>query len=142
MSDVSEITELIHEYARRLDAGDLDGVAALFEHGVWLSPKRDRPLEGSRAIRPIYDGVHLYEDGTPKTKHLITNLSIDVHEIGEYASSHCYVTVVQGITPGVNLDIILCARYVDKFGKYSGTWHFTERAVFSDLIGDLSGHEG
>ena len=32
MSDVDEITALINEYAFRLDAGDLDGVAALLEH--------------------------------------------------------------------------------------------------------------
>ncbi len=29
---VNEITALIHDYAAKLDRGDLNGVAALFEH--------------------------------------------------------------------------------------------------------------
>jgi hypothetical protein len=142
MSDESEITALVHEYARRLDSGNLDGVAALFESAVWRSPGRDGALEGSVAIRRIYDGVHLYEDGTPRTKHLITNLTIDVDEPGENASSHCYVTVIQGITPGDNIDIVLSAQYVDKFGKTDGSWHFLERVMVGDLTGDLSRHYG
>ena len=44
MDDVTAITALIHEYAERIDAGDLDGVAALFEHATWGSPGRGEPL--------------------------------------------------------------------------------------------------
>jgi hypothetical protein len=37
MSDSEAITALVHSYARLLDAGDIDGVVALFEHSTWRS---------------------------------------------------------------------------------------------------------
>ena len=37
MSDVEEISALVHSYARLLDSGDVDGVTALFEHSTWRS---------------------------------------------------------------------------------------------------------
>ena len=41
MSDADEITALVHSYARLLDDGDVDAVAALFEHSTWRSlPQR------------------------------------------------------------------------------------------------------
>ena len=142
MSDAAEITALIHAYGRRLDSGDFDGVAALFERAVWRSPDRDEVLEGSTAIRRIYDGVHVYEDGTPRTHHLLTNLTIEIDAAGGRASSRCYVTVIQGIVPGEPINIVLGAQYIDKFAQTDGTWHFTERFMVSDLLGDLSRHYG
>ena len=49
MSDVNDITLLMHEYAFRLDAGDLDGVAALFEHAELGSTRHDRRRRGAAA---------------------------------------------------------------------------------------------
>lgn len=142
LSDLAEITALVHAYARRLDSGDFDGVAALFQRAVWRSPDRVEVLEGSVAIRPMYDGIHVYEDGTPRTKHLLTNLTIDVDESGKQAASHCYVTVIQGIVPGEPVNIVLSAQYIDKFAKTEGAWHFTDRLMVGDLTGDLSRHYG
>ena len=65
MSDRAEITALVHEYARRLDAGDLDGVAALFEHATWRSESTGEVLRGTE-IRSGLRGVRLY-DGSPRT---------------------------------------------------------------------------
>src|SRR2546430_15042837 len=65
--DVEAIRSLIHEYAERIDNGDLDGVAALFTHGTWSSPGRGTPLRGADQVRRAHDGVILY-DGSPSTK--------------------------------------------------------------------------
>jgi hypothetical protein len=62
---VNEITGAHHEYAFRLDAGDLDGVAALFEHGE-LGSTRTTAGAGSVEARTNYDNVILYADGTPR----------------------------------------------------------------------------
>ena len=51
MSDVDEITALIHEYAFRLDAGDLDGVAALFAHAELRLDAPRPPCCGARPRR-------------------------------------------------------------------------------------------
>jgi hypothetical protein len=86
-SDVGAITALLHEYAFRLDAGDLDGVAALFEHAELGSTQHDRRYHGAQEARTIYDPVIIYDDGTPKTMHQITNVTVQVD--GERATSRC-----------------------------------------------------
>jgi 3-phenylpropionate/cinnamic acid dioxygenase small subunit len=133
-----EITALVHEYARRLDAGDLDGVAALFEHATWRSTETGQTLEGTERIRRVYDRVVLY-DGSPRTKHLITNLDVELLDT-DTASAHCYFTVLQGVVPGQPVDVILSGRYVDRFEKVGGSWRFADRLFVTDLIGDLSRH--
>ena len=44
---VDEITALINEYAYRLDAGDFDGVAALFAGAELRSTQHDRVRRGA-----------------------------------------------------------------------------------------------
>ena len=74
---VEAVTALVHAYAERLDAGDLDGVARLFDRAVWRSPQHPEGLRGVEAVRRVYDGVRLY-DGSPRTKHVISNLVVEV----------------------------------------------------------------
>ena len=136
MPDVDEITNLIHEYAFRLDAGDLDGVAALFEHAELGSTRHDRRQRGAAEARTIYDGVIIYEDGTPKTLHQITNVT--VHLDGDRASARCCFTVLQ--VTGQGLHPTLAGQYHDRFERVEGTWRFAERIFDPRLFGDLSNH--
>jgi 3-phenylpropionate/cinnamic acid dioxygenase small subunit len=139
VDDVAAITALIHEYAERLDAGDLDGVAALFEHATWGSPGRGEPLRGAAQVRRGYDGVILHEDGTPSTKHVISNVTVDVQDGAETASARSYFTVLQA-RPDLPLQPIIAGRYHDRFDRVDGRWRFTERMIIPDLIGNLSRH--
>jgi hypothetical protein len=136
MSDFEEITALVHEYAFRLDAGDLDGVAALFEHAELGSTRHDRRYRGAREARTIYDNVILYDDGTPKTMHQITNVTVQVD--GDRATSRCYFTVLA--VTGQGLHPILGGVYNDRFERVDGSWRFSERVFDPRLVGDLSGH--
>jgi 3-phenylpropionate/cinnamic acid dioxygenase small subunit len=137
--DVQAITALVHRYAELIDAGDLDGVAALFEHATWGAGTRTERLQGTAEVRRGYGGVILYEDGTPRTKHVITNLVIDADQSGTRASARSYFTVLQA-TDGVPLQPIIAGRYEDVFEKVDGTWRFGERIIHPDLQGDLSKH--
>ena len=137
MGDVNEITALIHEYAERIDAGDLDGLAALFEHATWGSPGRGEPLRGTEQVRRGYDGVIIHEDGTPSTKHVISNVTIEVER--NRASARSYFTVLQA-RPDLPLQPIIAGRYHDRFEQVDGRWRFAERMILPDLIGDLSKH--
>ncbi len=141
MTDHDQITALIHAYAGRLDAGDLDGVAALFEHATWRSDSTRAVLQGTGQVRAVYDRVHLY-DGSPRTKHLITNLSIDMQPGADRARSDCYFTVLHGIVPGEPIQTILSGRYADRFERVSGTWRFADRLIVVDLAGDQRKHFG
>ena len=56
-SAADAVTALVHAYAERLDAGDLDGVAQLFARARWRSPQHPDGLRGAAAVRRVYDGV-------------------------------------------------------------------------------------
>jgi ketosteroid isomerase-like protein len=137
--DVQAITALVYRYAELIDAGDLDGVAALFEHATWGAGTRTERLQGAEAVRRGYGGVILYDDGTPHTKHVITNLVVDVDGSSTQAVARSYFTVLQA-TDEIPLQPIIAGRYEDRFDKVDGTWRFSERIIHPDLHGDLSKH--
>jgi len=133
---VDEITALIHEYAFRLDHGDLDGVAALFVHAELRSTRNDRVRRGAAEARTLYDPVILGADGTPGTMHQLTNVTVKVD--GEIAAARSYFTVLQ--VTNLGLHPILVGEYRDQFARIDGRWEFTERVFDPRLFGDLSGH--
>ena len=133
-----QIEALVYRYAELLDAGDLDGVAALFEHADWGSGTRTERMHGTDEVRRMYNGVILYEDGTPRTKHVITNLVIEHDDGAIEASARSYFTVLQ--SKDGTLQPIIAGRYHDRFELVDGEWRFRERIIHPDLHGDLSQH--
>jgi uncharacterized protein (TIGR02246 family) len=136
--DVEAIRALIHEYAERIDAGDLDGLAALFADATWSSPGRGEQLRGTDQVRHAYDGVLLY-DGIPCTKHVISNVTIEVSDDGTAATARSYFTVLQA-RPDFPLQPIIAGRYHDRFERVDGRWRYADRQIIPDLVGDLSRH--
>jgi SnoaL-like domain len=93
-------------------------------------------VRGAAAIETMLrNTVILYDDGTPKTKHLITNISIEVDEDARTGTARSYVTVLQS-RPGLRLQPIASGRYHDRFERHDGEWVFAERRVSIDLLGD------
>jgi hypothetical protein len=138
--DRAEIVALLNRYAELLDGGQLDEVAALFDRATWRASRTGVTLSTPEEVRSVYRNVILYDDGTPRTRHLMTNVDVDVDETGAGASSTCYFTVLQGVVPGEPIQTILSGRYVDRFAKGPDGWHFTDRLFHADLIGDQSRH--
>jgi SnoaL-like domain len=136
MNDTEEIVALVHEYAFLLDRGDLDGVAALFVNAELRSTRNERVRRGAVEARTIYDPVIIYEDGTPRTMHQLTNVTVEVD--GDLATARSYFTVLQ--VTNLGLHPILGGEYRDRFGRIEGRWQFTERVFDPRLFGDLSGH--
>jgi 3-phenylpropionate/cinnamic acid dioxygenase small subunit len=135
LRDVDAIAALIFTYAERIDAGDLDGMAALFAHATYRSHVRE--YTGAEELaRMMKQRIILY-DGTPRTKHVTTNVIVDV--VGETATARSYFTVLQE-TPDLPLQPIVAGRYHDRFARTDGVWQFTDRLVLVDLAGDLSRH--
>ena len=142
MSSAEEqVRALVVTYAERLDTGDLDGVAQLFARGSFRSARGGPPRVGVDAVRKMYDAVVLYEDGTPHTKHVLGNLVVDVDDTAGTATASCTFTVIQR-ADDAPLQAVLSGRYVDRFERDGGVWHFVERVVHPDLLGDLSLHMG
>ena len=125
-------------YAERLDRGDLDGVAALFADAVVRTP-RGGDLQGAAAVRRMFEPVIRYDDGTPRTLHVLSNLEVHVDAAARTATSRCAFTVVQARPVG-GVRPILTGRYDDRFARVDGRWRFVERVIRPDLAGHLSDH--
>jgi 3-phenylpropionate/cinnamic acid dioxygenase small subunit len=138
-SDDEQIRALVVAYAERLDAGDLDGVAALFERGEFRSARTGAVLVGVAAVRTLYEPVVIYDDGTPRTQHVLGNLEIEVDSDRGTATASCVFTVMQAASAGT-LQAVLAGRYHDCFMLDGDRWWFTERVVHPDLLGDLARH--
>ncbi|HEX4777116.1 MAG TPA: nuclear transport factor 2 family protein [Acidimicrobiia bacterium] len=144
MPDATDaVRKLIYEYAARVDAGDFDGVAALFAHATYrgvVDETTTSVFRGTDEVRACFDGMVMrYDDGTPRTKHVTTNVTVDVDEAAGTARSRSYFSVLQQ-APGGPLQVIVAGRYFDEFERVDGDWRFTDRLIHSDLVGDLSRH--
>jgi hypothetical protein len=138
-----EIENLLYTYAERIDGGDLEGVADLFEHGrVAGSPDAtpEQMFEGRDAVLALYQGAaRIYDDGSPHTKHVTTNAIIEVDEGATTGAARSYYTVFQQVDD-FPLQPIITGRYRDTFQLIDGRWWFDTRILFIDLVGDVSRH--
>ena len=77
------ITKLIYTYAERIDAGDFAGVAEVFADATLTFEGFGDAVAGRDAIAALYTRTtRRYEDGTPRTKHVMTNVMVDVTDDG------------------------------------------------------------
>ena len=139
MTNERAIEALLYEYAERLDRGDFAGVGALFRDGTFGG--RDNPRRhGAAAVQAALETlVRRHDDGTPRTKHVTTNVRIAVDATAGTASASSYFTVLQQ-TATLPLQTIAAGRYSDRFVCADGTWRFAERVIDMDLVGDLREH--
>lgn len=133
------IADLILTYAERLDAGDLAGVAALFRDAVYHSSQGGTYPGSAAVLEVLTRKVVLYPDGTPRTKHVITNATIEADDPAGTATSRSYFTVLQQ-TERVPLQIVVAGRYHDRFERVDGVWRFADRLIYGDLLGTLTDH--
>jgi ketosteroid isomerase-like protein len=133
------IENLVYAYAERIDAGDLAGVGELFRHGrVEAAP--GMVFEGADQVRKLYErATRLYADGTPRTRHVTTNVIVEVDDAAGTGSARASYTVLQQ-TDALPLQPIIVGRYRDTFHRVDGEWCFDTRAMLVDLTGDLSQH--
>lgn len=132
------VLNLLYSYAEAIDSGDFAGAAALFRHARVQSGHGEM---GEAEILALWTGLIVrHEDGTPRTKHVITNPIVEVDEPAGRATIRSYYTVIQ-LLPTGRLEPIACGRYHDEFERVNGTWRFSARDYgLLDLPGDLSHH--
>jgi 3-phenylpropionate/cinnamic acid dioxygenase small subunit len=141
MEDYRQIENLIYHYAELIDDGNLEEVAELFRSAEIASTVHSVRRQGFDEVLQMYkSSCRIYETtGTPLTKHLTTNVIIELDEGGKTASARSYYTVIQA-TDSLPLQPIICGRYKDRFRRVDTQWRFTSREMFVDLIGDCSAH--
>jgi len=65
----------------------------------------------------LRDSLIVYDDGTPRTKHVTTNIAIEIDEEAGKAETRSYFTVLQAL-PGLALQPIVSGRYQDRFARH------------------------
>lgn len=137
----TQITNLLYRYAECIDAGDLPGAAALFEHArIRIGGPDTDTIDAARLLGIWKSLIVLHPDGTPRTKHVTTNPVIELDEDAGTASCRSYYTVLQQ-TDEFPLQTIVTGRYHDRFERVDGQWRFCYRDLtLIDMIGDVSHH--
>lgn len=134
------IEDLLYRYGELIDSGDLEGVAYMFEHGRITTSDGSTIARGRDEVLALYESAtRIHDDGTPRTRHLTTNVVVEVDEDAGTATSRSYFTVLQQVEDGP-LQPIIAGSYRDRFERVEAGWHFVERSMAPDLIGDLSHH--
>jgi 3-phenylpropionate/cinnamic acid dioxygenase small subunit len=141
MMDPARVIEnLIYRYAELIDAGELEALAALFRQAVIVAPDGSE-TSGQEAVLQLYrQATRIYPDtDTPCTRHVTSNVQIEINEKGDAAESRSYFTVFQAL-PDFPLQAIIAGHYVDKFSCREDGWQFSRREMYPLLFGDLSRH--
>ena len=135
------IENLLFAYAERIDAGDFAGVGELFARARILGPMGEIVATGKDEIEALYVGsTRVYEDGSPMTQHVTTNVILNFGENGQSARTRARFTVMQAL-PDFPLQCIITGYYEDQFAHdESDGWYFIERCMKPKLLGDLSRH--
>ncbi|BBZ18339.1 nuclear transport factor 2 family protein [Mycolicibacterium gadium] len=139
MSDKLDITELLYRYAELIDAGDFDGVGALLSKASF-GGTGPQGVSGADNIAKLFAATtRRYPDhgNTPRTRHLVLNPIIDLAD--NTATARSTFCVVQD-TESVPIQPIVVGRYFDTFGRDDDGWHFTERKVEIQMLGNVSDH--
>jgi 3-phenylpropionate/cinnamic acid dioxygenase small subunit len=139
-SPQEEIRNLLGRYCECMDAGDFDGIGALFADATMVADDGNVLARGREEVAASYTrGTQMY-DGRPGTRHITANTIIELDEASGTAEARSVYTVFQA-TPNLPLQPIIAGRYRDRFaGDGPGTWRFVERVFYVDLVGDLSQH--
>ena len=134
------IARIVYDYARAVDTGDFERLRHIFRHGRVRVHGVDGEHTGGDGVVDMFQRyTKFFDDGTPSTKHVTTNLLIDVEDSGQRATSWSYFTVLQA-RPELPLQIVIAGRYLDTWEPRDGGWALVDRFEYCDLIGDMSQH--
>jgi 3-phenylpropionate/cinnamic acid dioxygenase small subunit len=135
------VERLVLRYAELVDAGDFAGVGDLFAGATYRAVVGDgvAVFEGAQVAGLLESMVQRHEDGRPGTRHVVTNLVVDVDRSGDTATARSTFTVFQA-RPGFPLQAIAVGRYDDRFERTTDGWRFADRLITTELTGDVRHH--
>ena len=111
----------------------------MFREAAIVAPAHGSRVEGYDEVFAMYRrACRIFPDtGTPKTRHITTNVIIEVN--GDTATARSAWTVLQA-TQTLPLQAIMAGRYRDRFIRVTGEWRFQERCMLVDFVGNCSEH--
>ncbi len=108
-----DILTLLYTYAEYIDAADFEAIGELFAHGQITTAGMQGATVGRDAVRDLYKNTNkVHADGTLRTRHLCTNVIIDIDESAGTAAARSSFLVLQA-TDDLPLQAIVAGRYRD-----------------------------
>jgi ketosteroid isomerase-like protein len=139
LSATDRIRNLLGAYCERIDAGDFEGVGALFADGALADEAGTELARGSSAVTAFFRNTVRLHDGSPRTKHLVVNTVFEEPAAAAVTARSSYVVLQDADGPAIRP--IITGRYIDRFALGGdGEWRFAERRFAVDLTGDLARH--
>ncbi len=138
LADEQEIVRVLHDCAAAYDAGRFDEVAGYFADGVWhVGP--DAALTAGDVAAFLHGNIELY-DGSPRTRHVISNVRVEVRDDGAAAHAESVVIVYQALPAGP-IKILVRGAYHDDFVR-TDRWRLAERRSTTDAVDGIETHIG
>ena len=135
-----DIERLMFRYARSVDLAQWDELGRLFTHGRVRATTSDDVASGATEVANLWASVNkVHGDGTLRTRHLLTNVMIEIDEDGGTATAESYFMVFQA-TDRTPLQPIAGGRYTDQFRRRDGMWWFEEKFIHVDQVGNVADH--
>jgi hypothetical protein len=135
------IEALLGRYSASIDAGDFDGVGRLFAEGRLATGDGTTLASGATEVAALYhQTTRRFADGTPRTRHLVSDLAVERAPTGSEARVRSTFVVVQRPDAGGPLLVVAAGTYVDHVVHDHRGWRFAERRMIPDLFGDVSRH--
>ena len=92
--DRGEIENLLARYCELFDSGDMDGYVGLFTDAHIAN--HFSQSNGPEELRAFFERNGLFYDGVPHTRHVITNLHVEVADDGQSAVSYTHLRMRPG----------------------------------------------
>jgi ketosteroid isomerase-like protein len=119
------IENLVSSYAFLNDDADIAGLGELFTDAVCTLD--GVTARGKQEVEALARNIiNVGQDGRSTTSHEITNIMIEVDEVGGTAMGRAYWTLYQAVS-GTPRQPVLSGRYLDRFERRNGRWRFAER---------------
>jgi len=138
--DHRDVERLMYAYARAVDRADFDELGRILGGATVTTNVSPGEAVGADAIAAQWRTTNrVHADGTLRTRHLLTNVTIEFDESNNSARADAYFTVFQQ-TDSLPLQPIVSGSYVDRFQRDHGEWRFVGKHIEIALVGDVSDH--
>ncbi|GAA3712978.1 nuclear transport factor 2 family protein [Gordonia hankookensis] len=137
-ADHDAICTLLYRYAELLDGGDFAAVGELFADAD-IALRGEVTGRGAAHVRAMFEAmVIVHPDGTPRTRHLITNPIIEFDGPDHAHVRSCYTVLQQR---DGRIEIVASGRHLDTVTRRAEGWIFSSRDYgYLDFVGDTSDH--
>ena len=134
-----EIERLLMDYCWGIDTGDFAFTSALFGEAGLYGLVGAGAARGAQQVLGMFQASVRTYDGVPRTRHVITNIVIDVADDAQTGTARCYVQVIHQ-PPGEEIRPIVVGTYLDSVHRVGDHWEFAERRMHLELVGNLESH--